>query len=487
MIFPTPEFTFFFLAFLAFYALFAQYKSFTYTSPQSIERYTAIAQKKRIDVLCIFNILFYLAYSPKMLVYLLGIVSVVYFAGKYLKTIPAIIAFLVFQIFYWKMVEAKYIIGFNHWSQPLGVSFFTFQALTYLFALKHIPKSKPELHLNDAWRWDKLLAFIGFFPTVFSGPILRSAHWSAELKKEWIINRADFHQGLTLIFMGCVYKLWIASLLHSIAANAWSDPAGSSVIVLWQGFYAYGLEIFHDFAGYSLMSLGIAKMFGFNIPANFNAPYFSQSVQEFWTRWHISLSQFFRDYVYIPLGGSQRGGLFQLRNVFIVMLISGLWHGLNSNYIVWAGLHILGICVAVMWKLYIAKKKTQHSSAGTIDGIKKISVIDRIKPYLFWFFTLHYVFIAWVFFRSPDAQTGVIYIQNMFLGVSGQKGDVQVLFWLLAGLAMLVQYKENSIIQKINSLEIKNHAKWIAFWILMFLAVLIFAPSGTPPFIYFQY
>lgn len=479
MIFVTIEFVLFFLTFLIAYSLFGQYKTFTYTHPPFASRLKLQISKQRVWLICTFNAVFYITTNAKMFAYLLALVGVTHLLAK-ISTSKlsssfsslSIVSLLALQIVFWKLVDTKYIDLFSSLVAPLGVSFFTFQAINYLLALRKTPSCLPHLHISQQWSFLKLFAFMGFFPTLLCGPILRASAWHQDLQREYVINKNDLHTALSYILIGCFYKLTLASYLNTTSTLAFSDPLNTSSAILWQGFYAYGFEIFHDFAGYSLMSIGVAKMFGFNIPMNFNAPYFSENLKIFWTRWHISLSSFFRDYVYIPLNGSRAGVAIQLRNVFIVMTLSGLWHGLSTNYLIWAGLHTIGICACVLWGL----RKTS-------DETKK----SKIKKFISIIINIHYVFFAWIFFASNDASSAFNYINQMMSIKLSDLKDFSLLFFAFIIFCIIVQYKESKIIKLVDNLKFSNNLFWILFWAIAFLLVIVISPSGTPAFIYSQY
>ena len=445
MLFPTIEFCLFFLVFLFFYSFISN-------------------NSKKIYLLAIFNIIFYSFFSFFAFLYLLfwSFLLFIYPKIKFYKKTTFFVLIAIFQISFWKLYETG-LLGIHDWKMPLGISFFTFQGLTYLFALEKIPSQKENLHIYSSWDFLKLFAFIGFFPTVFSGPILRAKEWETEISKESSFTNNVLNIGLGLIALGTFYKLCLASYLHSTVSQAFSSPSEESSSFLWLGMYSYGFEIFFDFAGYSLMSIGIAKLFGFTIPNNFNQPYLSSNIRDFWTKWHMSLSSWFKDYIYLPLGGSKVTKLRQNLNISIVMITSGLWHGLSGNYLAWGLLHLLAI---VFYHNLPSKFKL---------------------PIVFsWFINLHYVFFAWIFFRSNSFSQAIEYISSMFQ-IENTGSDIQLYHYLLIFSCFLVIFTEKSILHIIYKNNIKSYLQTTIFWSILFIIILMISPSGLPPFIYFQY
>lgn len=474
MLFPTPQFVLFFLLFLFCYLFWQKDEKYSpsdtihsLTEPSKVVWHHLPNVQKRIWLISLFNTIFYCIFSIKMFTWLLVWSFALWLGAKKVKSSGLIVILGVLQVAFWKMYEAHWFGStLEGWKMPLGISFFTFQGLSYIFAIQKKPVHKTELHIEEAWGFLKVFAFTGFFPTVFSGPILRAKLWEEELKKDFIVNYQRLHSGLALIALGCLYKLCFSSYLHDIVSRAFSAPSEENWLVLWAGMYSYSLEIFHDFAGYSLMSLGIAKLFGFDLPANFNRPYFTYNLKDFWTKWHISLSTWFRDYLYFPLGGNKVIKSRQVFNIACVMTVSGLWHGLASNYLVWGAMHTVGI---VAFHLFAEKVK--------------------IPKIISWIFTIHYVFFAWIFFRSPDASFALSYIYNMFDLQKNNISDLSILVWLFFGLCMIVQFIEPKILSFVEKFKFvqENMIGLIAFWSIIFILILALSPSGMPPFIYFQY
>lgn len=425
-------------------------------------------QKSKLISLVLFNTIFYSYYNPGMVLYLISWSFLIFISGHLLKLKYLFIGFAILQLAFWKAVEAKFI-PFTSIGTPLGISFFTFQGLTYLFARMKLPVTKPEQHLDTNWGFFKTFAFIGFFPTVFSGPILRAKQWEEQFNNLTILSKKTFNYALTCIALGFFYKVCLSSIFHDYVTQAFANPSEESGINLLVGFYAYTFEIYHDFAGYSLMAIGIALLYGFQIPDNFKQPYLSINIRDFWQKWHISFSTWLRDYFYISLGGSRVSQSRHLTNSMIVMVVCGAWHGLTGNYLIWGAMHGVAICLFHLTK-------------------------DKIKfpTWLSWFITFHYVGIAWIFFRSPSADIASDYITTLF-NIKNWTFDLSLLentgIFILFILCLILQKFEPVLLKKDREYHsfIFNPFISIFFWSLIFIVILVLSPSGMPPFIYFSY
>lgn len=446
LLFPTIEFLIFFVATFTFWLCFKN--------------------KYRLACICVFNLIFYGFYSRSMLIYLLIWSLLLWICGYKLKYRYLLISLSIFSLVFWKAIDAKFI-NFNSITTPLGVSFFTFQGLTYLFSRMKLPAHKIEEHINEPWSFLKIFAFTGFFPTVFSGPILRAKQWSLTLENPVVLTQKTLSYSLSLIAIGAFYKLCLSSIFHDYVSLAYSNPKDENALNLLIGMYAYTFEIYHDFAGYSLMAIGISLLYGFSIPDNFKQPYLSLNIRDFWQRWHISFSFWLRDYFYIALGGSKFGLLKHLRNTFIVMFVCGAWHGLSSNYLIWGAIH--GI---------------------SIIGFHIIKDKFSFPKWLSWFITFHYIAFTWIFFRSPNANIAVDYIIGLFNFEDYKISTFKpIAIFILFIFCLLCQWLEKYFFNK----EFKfNHIIFspimaTIFWSIIFILILILSPSGMPPFIYFSY
>lgn len=462
MLFPTIEFLlFFFLSFGIYHSV--------------------RTEQQKITAIVLFNLIFY-SFShlnifvslPEFIsnnattLYLLFWSLLVYWAGKTLNIRFFVIGFAILQLVYWKSVDAGFI-TFKPIATPLGISFFTFQGLTYLFARMKLPVRNPEQHIDNSWGFWKVFAFTGFFPTVLSGPIMRAKAWELNVQTPVVITQSVFSKAMTWIAIGCFYKLCISSYFHDYVTLAFSNPSEETGINILIGLFSYTFEIYHDFAGYSLMAIGVALLLGFSIPENFKQPYLSKNIRDFWQRWHISFSFWLRDFFYISaLGGSRHGEARHIFNTFAVMIVCGAWHGLSANYLIWGFLHALGVVV-----FHLIKDKF------------------TLPKFFGWFITFLYVSIAWVFFRAPDAQTGLDFISRLFFYDAWKTGLTMhdIFVFSLFFLVFFVQYIESLFMKvdwKYSSFIFSNKCSYIT-WGVIFVLILIASPSGMPPFIYFSY
>ena len=293
--------------------------------------------------------------------------------------------------------------GWRHesWSivLPLGISFFTFQQISYLVDLYR--GRAPE------YSFAEYALYVTFFPQLIAGPIVRHN----EIIQQFSLSplRDGLHErlsrGLALLIVGLFKKVMLADTLAQIsdpvfAAAARGDALGFAEA--WLAAAAFGLQIYFDFSGYSDMALGLGLLFGFSLPINFNAPYIATSIRDFWQRWHLTLSRFLRDYLYIPLGGSRFGISRQIMALMITMLLGGLWHGAGWTFVVWGGLHGLALAVNHLWR----------------------RVGLRLPPALSWAITMLFVFSAWVPFRAQSF-TSAIDMLSIMAGIQGWAMTIQ--------------------------------------------------------------
>lgn len=307
---------------------------------------------------------------------------------------------------------------------PLAISFFTFQQISYLVDVAQSRARSGKL-VNHA-------LFVTFFPQLIAGPIVRhdqiaDQYADAERKDDLSLNIGI---GLSIFAFGLAKKVLLADNLEPFASGGFDLAARGGDIGLWQAWtsaLAYSFQIFFDFSGYSDMALGLARMFGFHLPANFNAPYRATSVVEFWHRWHITLSRFLRDYLYIPLGGNRLGEHRRWINLFIVMLLGGLWHGAAWTFVVWGGLHGLGLA----WGHWLNKVRPQ----GLFPNARWIATI----------LTFLFVTFAWVFFRAESFDAAWLMLSAMagMNGLGGNVGDEPFL-WILVGI-LVVRFLPDTI------------------------------------------
>lgn len=272
-------------------------------------------------------------------------------------------------------------------SLPIGISFFTFQALSYCIDVYRGNVSAKRNIVHTA-------LYVSFFPQLIAGPIVRYSSIEEQIASRRT-GLDSYGKGIRRFFIGFSKKVIIANNLSVVSANVWgTDPSVTNPLMLWIGSVAFSLQIYYDFSGYSDMAIGLGRIFGFEFEENFNYPYISGSITEFWRRWHISLSSWFRDYVYIPLGGSRVGIVRHIFNLFIVWLLTGLWHGANVTFVLW-GLFYFLFLVIEKWIIRPEKR-------------------NRIIRYGWQIITLILVNIAWVLFNSTDIDFALRFIKGMF-------------------------------------------------------------------------
>lgn len=283
---------------------------------------------------------------------------------------------------------------------PIGISFYTFENLSYTVDVY-------RGHFKPVTRFMDYLYFLSFFPKLMMGPIVRAADFLPQLDKPYFVSKKDFASGFYLIFSGLFKKIVISDFLYvNLVGYIFDDPSKHVGLECLMGVYGYALVIYCDFSGYSDMAIGIAKWCGFDIPPNFLSPYQSSSITEFWRRWHISLSSWLRDYLYIPLGGSRKGKVRTYVNLFITMLLGGFWHGASWNFIIWGGLH--GVALSL--------DKARVFVANTL----KINTQQFLLKVIGVFITFHFVCFCWIFFKTATLGDANIMINQIFTNFDGK-------------------------------------------------------------------
>jgi D-alanyl-lipoteichoic acid acyltransferase DltB (MBOAT superfamily) len=264
---------------------------------------------------------------------------------------------------------------------PIGISFYTFQSLSYVV----------DVYRREVEPCDDLLEYafyLSFFPQIVAGPIVRACDLLPQIRKTVVPDSNAVFDGLFRIVSGIVKKSLLADYIGIFCDLVFDAPNTYGGFEVGLAIYGYALQIYFDFSGYSDIAIGMALIVGFTLPENFRSPYRATSITDFWRRWHITLSTWLRDYLYIPLGGNQKGGARQVVNLMITMLLGGLWHGASWNFVVWGGLHGVGLAVHKGWT---ALFPVNESARGW-----------SLRAALGWFATLHFVIFLWVFFRARD-------------------------------------------------------------------------------------
>ena len=339
---------------------------------------------------------------------------------------------------------------------PVGISFYTFQAMSYII----------DVYRGGSKAQDKLLPFavyITMFPQLIAGPIVRYEDIERQLVVR-TINATNFREGIFLFIKGLAKKVILANCLGKLHETV-LGIGDKSVLLAWVGAIAYTIQIFNDFSGYSDMAIGLGKMMGFDFPINFDKPYRSLSVTEFWRRWHISLSTWFREYVYIPLGGNRKGVARQILNLLIVWMLTGLWHGAAWNFVLWGAYY--GVLL-ILEKFVFAKIQP------------KLPKVIRLLM------TIIIVIIGWVFFFSPSLTEAVAYLGAMF-GVGNVLVDGQGLFYLCSyGILIIIGFLPATTgLGKLHKAPVV--IKWITYVLIFILSVAFLISESYNPFLYFRF
>ncbi|MBK02243.1 MAG: hypothetical protein CL464_07295 [Acidimicrobiaceae bacterium] len=339
---------------------------------------------------------------------------------------------------------------------PVGISFFTFQAMSYVIDLRR-GVIQPMRLLDFA-------VYLSFFPQLVAGPIVRASEMAPQIAKRpdprHVASAEAFHLILRGLFKKVVISSWLAS---NIVDGVFADPQGHSSLDVLFGVYGYAIQIYADFSGYTDIAIGVALLLGFRFPINFDRPYSALSLREFWRRWHITLSSWLRDYLYIPLGGNRGQTADMYRNLLITMLLGGLWHGSTWNFVVWGAIH------------------------GVALIIERSLPIERIHPALRWALTFHVVCFAWIFFRASSFSAA----SEVLMAITGSSGDTKI---LNAGLILVllsaigVQFVTKSTSARMDYWMSRRPIliQGIAFGVGL-VVIDTLGPDGIAPFIYFQF
>ncbi len=287
---------------------------------------------------------------------------------------------------------------------PVGISFFTFQSLSYTIDVYRCQLCPLDNLLDYAF-------YVSFFPQLVAGPIVRARDFIPQIRKPLAITSEMFGRGVFLIATGLFKKAVISDYISvNFVERVFADPTLYSGVENLFGVYGYALQIYCDFSGYSDMAIGLALLLGFHFPINFNSPYKSLSVTEFWRRWHISLSSWLKDYLYISLGGNRKGTARTYINLFITMLLGGLWHGASWNFVVWGGLHGLALTLHKWWSRICLPSVGIDPAKLKVRFSKFPLLVVRFIP---WVITFHFVCLCWIFFRQTTFESAWLMINQI--------------------------------------------------------------------------
>lgn len=345
---------------------------------------------------------------------------------------------------------------------PIGISFYTFQQIAFLVDA-YRDKVKEKNFLNYSM-------FVTFFPQLIAGPIVHHAEMMPQFanKANRILKAENISKGLYIFFIGLFKKVIIADTFAIWATRGFDHAASLNIAEAWATSLTYTFQLYFDFSGYTDMAIGIALMFNIYLPFNFNSPYKALNIQDFWRRWHMTLSRFLKDYIYIPLGGNRRGEAILLRNLLLTFLIGGIWHGAGWTFVFWGLLHGLASVIHRLW------------------GLSKL----KMNTFLAWFITFNFVNAAWVFFRARSWDDAMKVLEGM-CGMSGSgsilkmpsiKGDYETYIWIIVAFMLIF------LVRNTNYLRERFKPSWNMLLIILALAIYsILHLNRISEFIYFGF
>jgi D-alanyl-lipoteichoic acid acyltransferase DltB (MBOAT superfamily) len=362
--------------------------------------------------------------------------------------------------------------GIADWTFPVGLSFYSFQAIAYIVGQYRNPEQIPASFME-------VLSYLSFFPTVMAGPIMRPGAFFPQAAQA-PARDVDAAGSTALILSGLFKKVVLASFLSEHAVrNVFTMPELYSSGTVLLATYAYAMEIYCDFSGYTDLALGVAGFMGFTLPRNFNAPYLSFNIQDFWRRWHITLSCWFRDYLYIPLGGNRKGPVRHCINLLLTMALCGLWHGAHPRFVVWGLLHGAALALLLLWR--------KIRPAEGEDGRQYPPGALTPARFCAWFATFHFVCAAWIFFRAEDVPAALDILERIALwNEPGETLPFTVPVAVAAGFG--IQWAGPSLYAAF--LRLQSALSWpcrAALAALLGGLILRMGPDGVLPFIYFSF
>lgn len=464
-----------------------------------ISLYFILSQKWRIYLLLLASYYFYMCWKPEYVLLILGSTLIDFFVAKkiYSSTegirkrwlvlsisinLGVLILFKYFNFFsenisiLFESMNIFYDQPFFDLLLPVGISFYTFQTLSYSIDVYN-KRVKPE---GD---FPRFALFVSFFPQLVAGPIERSSHLLPQFKAKHQFKYNRVVSGLRLMLWGFFKKVVIADNLARLVDQVYNNPIEQNGVTYLLATYFFAFQIYCDFSGYSDIAIGSARIMGFDLMKNFKQPYLSKSMRDFWSRWHISLSTWFRDYVYIPLGGNRTVKWKRYYNLLITFLISGLWHGSNWTFLIWGALHGIFLIMELMVKKSFGKSK-----------------ILRLK-WLRLIFIFHLIVFSWVFFRAPSISNAITIFHEIslipdivsqylngtpiLLGLGELKTSTVAYFALLI---VIIYITDLMIInEKIRHFYMSNKVIRMVSYFVLFYWILLGGYFGKTTFIYFQF
>lgn len=356
---------------------------------------------------------------------------------------------------------------------PVGISFYTFQTLSYTIDV-YKKKLEPTKDIVS------FLAFVSFFPQLVAGPIERASNLLPQFYKKRKFVYSHAIDGMRQILWGLFKKVVVADNCATFANQIFDNYSENSASTLLFGALFFTFQIYGDFSGYSDIAIGTSRLFGFNLMRNFAFPYFSRDIAEFWRRWHISLSTWFRDYLYIPLGGSRGGTSMKIRNTFIIFIVSGFWHGANWTFIIWGFLNALYFIPVMLMK------KNRINTNSVAEGRMFPTFVEFRQI----FFTFSLTIIAWIFFRAPSVKDALLYIKGLcnktILTIPIEFNDwlITLVFILVLVFVEWLQRDKEHALEFQNS-NISRYLRW-SLYVIIFFSIFWYGGSQQD-FIYFQF
>lgn len=363
---------------------------------------------------------------------------------------------------------------------PVGISFYTFQSISYV-----VDVYRGKLESRKSFL--KVSLYISFFPQLMSGPVVKASKFLPQLDTNPAITWKNFEEGCQIFLMGVIKKVVIADRLAVCVNAVYDTPAAYSGLSILGAVVAYSIQIYCDFSGYSDMAIGVARVLGYDLGRNFNLPYLSRNMTEFWKRWHISLSAWLQEYLYISLGGNRKGKIRTYVNLMLTMILGGLWHGASWNFILWGALHGGAL---VVHKLFMAWQKRKRNTNNNVNCDTTVASKHAagFKTLLSIIGTYAFVSLCWIFFRADSFDNAWLIISRMFTMANGISYTyIYTIIFVLALLAIHIYcyFKTNKegtyILLDLNKFLPK------VFFILLILLTAAFAYQGNGAFIYFQF
>ncbi len=449
--------------------------------------YWSLGWAGRWRLLLFASCYFYMIFQPVYILILFFTIIIDYFAGIWLENTEGkqrkwllilsiisnvgILAF--FKYYHFLFDNVSHILGFLQVKNPLpifsfilpiGLSFHTFQAMSYTFEV-YRGNQKAERHFGI------YALYVMFYPQLVAGPIERPQNVLHQFHETHIYDWEKVKSGLMMMAWGLFKKVVIADRLAMLVDFAYKNPSEQSGLTLFVATFFYTFQIYCDFSGYSDIALGSARVMGFDLMENFRTPYFSTSISEFWRRWHISLSTWFRDYLYIPLGGNRVSEWRRYFNQFFVFMVSGLWHGAAWTFVIWGSLHGFYLILAVLRDKYLPKLSLPKNLLG-----KSINLVS----------TFLLVMLAWIFFRAKGIHDAFIVLKKigtLSLSQSFSTPLNTIEMWFSLGLILFLLWKE----YKFFHIDTRNTQKFFGLSIVFILVIYFFGVFETNQFIYFQF